>query len=352
MTSAEAAAAEAIGGSDAPLPRLSWTRPGLEDAVRAAAQAVRDARTIVVVAHRHPDGDAVGSSLGAALVCEAAGATVEVVNRDPIPDELAFLPGAGAVRKNASRRPDLTIQLDCTGRERTGFDGAPRVWGRRVLVLDHHRTIKREGIDILVHDESAAATAELVYRLAAELDVALTPAIATCLLAALHTDTGSFRYGCTTAGTMELATHLLSTGIDVWQIASRIYECQRPQRVALLGEVLRTLEVTPDGRLASLVVTADMLAQTGASTTDADGVINHARSVRGVEVAAQFTQDGPIWRISLRSRGRVDVAAVAEKLGGGGHHNAAGCRTGGSIDDARRALALAMAEVEKDGDGA
>lgn len=343
MTPEAELAAIAIGGQSVTPRALSWQTPALAASLRAAVAVLRSAKTAVVISHHNPDGDAIGSTLGVVAVLDAMGITAYPVNRDRAPEEFAFLPGSERLASAPPQRPDVTVLLDCSVRERTGLEHSAEVWGAQVICLDHHRTAAGSDLDVFVHDDRAAATAELVYRLAVAAEVSLTPALATCLFAALHTDTGSFRYSVTSARTMELASCLLEGGIDTWEVASRIFEQQRVERLRLSAVALRSLHVSPDGRLAAIHVTDAMIKEAGAAIADADGLVNFARSLRGVEVAVQLTQDGAdAWRASFRSRGAVDVSALAARLGGGGHRNAAGARLQGSVEEVQRSLDEAL----------
>ncbi len=328
--------------------------PELHDALERAVETLRGARHVLIVAHSSPDGDAIGSTLGAALVVEAMGARVTRFNVDPVPDTFTFLPGAELVTAEAPSDPvDVTVMLDCSESHRVGEAFPPAAWGGLVVVLDHHQTVDRDFADVLVHDVSAAATAELVFRLALEAGIEISADIATCLFTALHTDTGSFRYGSTSARAMLIGSHLLRTGIDAWNIASHIYEDQRPERVRLLGAALQSIERSPCGRLATMVVTREMIDAAGADSADTDGFINYARGIRGVEVAAQLTGDDATgYRVSFRSRGRVDVASLAERFGGGGHRNAAGCTVHGALGDVRARLTTALVNLLDGGEAA
>lgn len=307
---------------------LSGASESLDAALVAIAAELRGARHVVVVSHKGPDGDAIASTLACAAICDAMGTPVTAFNVDPVPVTLRFLPGASRIVHELPEglAPDVVLVLDCTGRDRVGERAPDALWNARVLCLDHHATWDPTFAHVIARDESAASTTELAYRLAVACAVPLTPDLATCIFAGLHTDTGSFRYGCTIARTMELGSLLLETGISTWDVASSLYENDDEVRVRLLGRVLSTLRRSPCGRLALLVVTQEDLAALGADMSHADGFINHARGIRGVEVAVQLTEVGPEeYRASLRSRGHVDVSRIAAHFGGGGHRNAAGC---------------------------
>ena len=328
-----------------PVP-LSWDPPGVSDALASAIDAIRGAEHVLVAGHENPDGDAISSTLGVALICEALGARVTRFNVDPVPVELAFLPGAQAITDTVSSNPDVTVIVDCSSKPRVGRGFPEQGWGETIVCLDHHRTVDRAFPDILVHDEAAASTTELGYRLAVAAGVLLTPDLARCLFAGLHTDTGSFRYDATTWRSMELGAALLRTGIGVWDVASSLYENQPEARVRLLGEALRGLERSDCGRLAVIAVSPEMFAATGATEDLADGFVNHARAIHGVEIAAQVTDTGSgECRVSLRSSGTMDVSAIAAHFGGGGHRNAAGFRVSGSAAAVRARLFEALAEA-------
>ena len=340
-------AARAAGVAVASPEALSWEAPGIASALRAAVASLRGAHHVLVVAHERPDGDAIGCTLAVAELARALGATqVTAFNVSEVPENLQFLPGAADLARTLDGPPvDVTVMLDCGERHRVGAEFPAAGWGAKVICLDHHRTVDPDAADIFVHDASAPACAEMVYRLIVAAGVALTPSMATNLFCALQTDTGSFRYGSTTAHAMELGQRLLQTGIEVWPISSAIYESNRLERLRLIARVLESLEVSADGRLASLVVREADFDATGADDAMADGLINYARSVAGVEVAAQLTEMGTEFRVSMRSRGTVDVSQIAARFGGGGHRNAAGCTVAGPLESARAELTSALLEA-------
>jgi phosphoesterase RecJ-like protein len=215
------------------------------------------------------------------------------------------------------------------------------------MVVDHHRTWDPDFADVYLRDERAAATGVLLFELAKRLGI-MTPDIAMALYCCIVTDTGSFRYANTTAATLHIAAELIDTGLDPWMMTSHIYESHPKQRVALLGEVLNTLRVSPCGRLAFLRIDHSMLERHQASESLTDGFINYARGIDGVEVATLLRGGGGAeeeWRVSFRSRGAVDVSGLAAKFGGGGHHHAAGCSMTGTFDDVEDQLTRALEEL-------
>jgi phosphoesterase RecJ-like protein len=242
--------------------------------------------------------------------------------------------------------PDVTVVVDCAQRSRVGEKFPAVGWGECVICFDHHKTFDADVADILVRDIEAAATAELVYELALTCGVEITKELAKPLYCALLTDTGSFRYGKTRPATMERGAALLRAGVDAWEVASQIYESEPIERMRLMSEVLNTLDIAAGGKLATIVITDEMFERTGANPDMTDGLVNLARSVRGVEVAAQLVQqtDGT-FRIGMRSRGNIDVASVAEHFGGGGHKNAAGFASALELEDLKSSLGAALLSV-------
>ena len=313
---------------NAPAPALSWTHPGVDEAIAQAKALIAGSRTALVVSHESPDGDAIGSSLAMGLALEAVGLSVTYFNVDPLPANLRFMDPQGRYVRTLPEeaRFDLTVVLDCSERHRVGKQFPAQGWSERLLVVDHHVTFDPDFAKVFVHDALAPATAELVYRIVSALGVELTPELARALWVGIATDTGSFRYQSTSAEAMELGMRLLATQMDVWEVSSHVYESQAIERTRLLARVLDTLWVAPGGRLAVLTLTDALLEELGCDASLADGFINHARSIEGVEVAAMLTgSESRGYKVSFRSRGRVDVSALAQLLGGGGHKHAAGC---------------------------
>lgn len=290
-------------------------------------ELIQGAQRFLVVSHTSPDGDAIGSTLAMALLLREQGKDVVAYNRDPIPYNFQFLPGAEtwqtAIDEDA--KFDVTILLDCAEPSRIGEDFPAQGWGESIAVVDHHKTWDQNFADLYIRDVNAAATGELIYRLASRMG-AISRDVAKNLYCCLMTDTGSFRYSNTSRTAFRIAGELVEAGVDPWEMTSHIYESQPRERLELLCRVLGTLSLSACGRLAFLRVERSMLEGLDPEGDLTDGFINYARSIRGVEVATQLREDDDgVWRVSFRSRGLVDVSALAERFGGGGHFNAAGC---------------------------
>lgn len=304
-----------------------------------------------MVSHTAPDGDAIGSALGAAGLIRAMGAAAVVISRDPIPSSLAFLPGLSGILVQSTMPPDwpeaydLAVVLECPDLDRTGF--APELALRPILSIDHHVPDATYGqVDYL--DPQAPAVGEMLVHVAAAAGIELTPDMATCLYAALVTDTGDFRYSNATARAFTAAARLVAAGARPHEIAEALWGHTPARVVRLTAAILSTLEIEAAGKLAIVWCDRTMLERAGAIAGDTENVITIPRSIEGVEVAVLFKAFDPgTTRVSLRSRGRVDVQAVAAGFGGGGHRAAAGCTLPGSLSQAREAvLAALMAALE------
>jgi len=322
--------------------------PEFDASVQSLLELLEGKQRVVVASHIHPDGDAIGSTLAMLHILERLGKTVLAYNRHPVPYNFQFLPGADRVTDQIPEDfdPELTVLLDCAEAKRIGEDFPEHGWGADVAVVDHHKTWDPDFASVYVRDVGAAATGEVLYRILIAANIPLDLEIARPLYCCLMTDTGSFRYSSTSRATFQIAGELLDVGVDAWDMTSNIYESQPLQRVKLLAEVLATLEVSSCGRLAFIRLEQEMFDRLGASTELADGFINFGRSIRGVEVATQMTEieDGA-WKISFRSRGNIDVSLLAERFGGGGHRNAAGCTIQGSPEDVIEQLSAALSEL-------
>jgi phosphoesterase RecJ-like protein len=306
--------------------------------------ALKQCKTILISAHKSPDGDALGSQLALMLALEKTGKTVTAHNLDPVPEIYQFLPHAGRIKTGTPvpGRYDACIVVDADP-PRTGLFG--KTYPADVLInIDHHITNPREW-PLTWLDPDASACGEMVYRLVRELGAPLDRDIALCLYTAIFTDTGSFRYSNTTPESMKIAATLLEAGADPWLVTENVYESFAFKRLKLLGAVLAGMELSPSGRIAWVVVTGELYRQTGTSAEDTDNFVNFVRSVKGVEVAVLFRQTAPEeYKISLRSKGRVDLSGLAQALGGGGHKNAAGGHVKGPLDEVKRNV---VSEVEK-----
>lgn len=321
-----------------------------EDALPLVCDALTAAQRVLCVIHAGPDGDAAGSTLGLALALSDLGKDVTVFCHTGVPSNLGFLPGLSRV---VDKVPDgvtfdATTVCDVGASHRIGPGLPERARLGKLLNIDHHLSCDDFG-DVNYVDADAAAVGVLVARILGRLGYTPSPEVATNLYTSLLTDTGSFRYSSTNPEALRVAADMVAAGADPWTVSSAIYEQNPVERLHLLREALGTLSVSDDGLFASLTITHAMTRAIGARKDLADGFINFARGIRGVEVACQLTEPAPgsgdPWALSFRSRGRVNVARIAARFDGGGHHNAAGGTLHGEQSEVLRRIAQAVSEA-------
>ena len=309
---------------------MSATAP-IDQVLSAIAQANR----LLVTAHARPDGDAVGGTLACWMILERMGKRADMALSDRVPFIYRDLPFASQIRhwNRVEGDYDTVILLECDSIARTRMEGLEN---RLLINLDHHVS-GRAFANVNWIDSNACAVGELVYQLAGAAGIDITADMATCLYASVLTDTGSFCYAGTDARTFELASDLVRHGADPVAIARHVYFSNPAAKIFLLGAALANLH--HDGPLAWLWVSQDEMARHHAREEDCEGIVNYAISIDQVEVAVFLRElrDGRV-RLSLRSKGKVNVAHVAERFGGGGHENASGCTLQGPLAAATESI--------------
>lgn len=282
----------------------------------------------LLTSHARPDGDAVGSALACCQILRLMGKRAEVVLHDGVPRVYRSLPFAdqAAQAERIGSGYEAAIILECDSVQRTRLQGLEDYF---LINIDHHLS-GRPFANVNWIDPNAVATAELIYRLAREVGVAISPEIATCLYTALLTDTGSFMFAGTNENTFALAQELVRAGADPAQCARNIYFAHSTAKLRLLGAALSNLH--RERSLGWISVTQEQMNQFGAREEDCEGLVNYVLSIQDVEVAAFFRETPDRrFRVSLRSKGQLDVARVAEQFGGGGHRCASGCAVDGPL---------------------
>ena len=311
--------------------------------LREVLQHIESVDRLVLTSHARPDGDAIGSVLACSQVLRKMGKKADVVLRDGVPHVYRRLPFADLVLQSPSISDvyQTAIILECDSIQRTALRGLD---GRFLINIDHHLS-GQPFAHINWIDPDACATAEMVFRLAREASVRISPEIATCLYTAVLTDTGSFAYHGTNESTFALAQELVRAGADPVRIAQQVYFSNPTSKMRLLGAALSTLH--RDGNLTWMYVTRRDMERFGAIDEDCEGLANWAIGIEGVEVAAFFRElaDRKHWRVSMRSKGHVNVANVAEHFGGGGHACASGCGLEGPLSVASERV-LAQLRIE------
>lgn len=312
----------------------------------------KDGGRALMLGHVHPDADVLGTLLALGLALEGRGWSAAYGGPHAAPGALGFLPGIERYRRLAEVGGpfDVAVLTDCPNPQRTeGLIDEARRAARVIVNIDHHPD-NRCYADVNWLDVGAAATGEMVYELLDALGVPLTPAIATNLFTAVHTDTGSFRYSNVTPRTFRIAAALVAAGADPAFVSESLYERRAPDALRWLGESLARVEVSDDGRLAWLALPADAVPET---FVESEELVNYPRSIATVRVACLFRERGGEVKVSLRGKGDVDVQRIAARFGGGGHRNAAGCTLPGPGAEAIRAvLAAVRAALAEAGKGA
>ena len=336
-------------------------------------QQLLNSEHILIASHIAPDGDAVGSTIAMSLCCRALNKKTTLYNESRIPAVYRFLSGSEHIVSTPEDSAyDTAVILDCGDFHRIGNWKAERsiqepecakktdfnktdlhsgqTWVLRhqisgfevqvskIINIDHHVTNTRFG-DFHIIDTDACATAEIVYRLIRRLGIPVDKALGSAIYTGIFTDTGSFRFSNTNRAAFEICEEMVSAGVDPYTVAKHLYGTYSLGRIKLLNLALDSIELSLDGKLSMMTVTSEMFDETGTQSEDTDGLINYARWIKDVKVAAliQECRNGEQrhrnnknhncpsqFHVSLRSDGSVDVAAAAAAFGGGGHHTAAG----------------------------
>ena len=302
-------------------------------------QALRENQRFAVLSHVRPDGDALGSQLALGLSLKQLGKDVRIWNEDGMLEKYSFLPSANLLTKPPAdpEDVDVAIALDTAIQNRLGT-ALPAVRSAKVWInIDHHPSNPGYG-DLVQIDPKAPATGEILFELIKSEKLPIDAAIAENLYVAISTDTGSFQYPNTTARTLEIAAELIRAGVDVGRVSQLTYENYPRRRVELLRDLLGTMRFDANDRVASFSLSIATAKRLGVLPEDNEGLIDHLRAIRGVIVAVFFEElpDGKV-RVSMRSKNeKVNVCAICEKFGGGGHVLAAGARVRGTLPEVEK----------------
>lgn len=310
----------------------------------AIAEVVRAATHFIIVSHSRPDGDAVGSSLAMAFALRAMGKNVRVVSRDPAPPPMLVFPGVPEIDivEDVDATGSTVMVMECGDLARTGVTG---LTSGQVINIDHHPGNTEYGALNWV-DLSAAACGEMVFELVGALGVPLSREIATHVYLAVLTDTGSFHYSHVSPRTFEICRRCTEAGVDPPAVARTVYDNNNLGRLKLFGAVLNRMIVSPDGRIATLAVDQQLARDCGGTYEDTEGLINLPLTVKDILAVVFFKEIDPgDWRISMRSKGAINVNAIAKRFGGGGHANASGCGAAGDLAALSRTFTALLTEA-------
>lgn len=309
--------------------------------------AIRERDRFVVSSHARPDGDSIGSQLAFAYAIRALGKEVTVVNRDAAPPPLMAFPGVPSIRiaDQVSGDFDAAVIMECGDLGRPGVAGLDQYF---LINIDHHPGNTEYGA-INWFDSSAAACGEMVFDLVNALGVPLSVEIATHVYLAILTDTGSFHYSSISPRTFDICRQTLEAGVDPVSVARSVYDSNNMGRLKLFGAVLSAMQIDSSGRIAIVYLDHEMARAAGGTYEDTEGLINLPLTVKEIQSVVFFKQtEGEEYRVSMRSKGEIDIGAVAKEFGGGGHKNAAGCTVTGSIDTLQK---LFLGKIEQAIDG-
>jgi len=295
---------------------------------------IKDGQHLLIASHAEPDGDAVGCLIALGLALGRFGKKTTLYNSSPIPAVYRFLPGVELIVRHIKEANtyDTAIMLDCGDLVRVGEAAATIRKIPTIINIDHHVSNTGFG-QIQLVDTTACATAEIVYRLIKALEIPFDRAMATSLYTGILTDTGSFRFSNTNKAAFSISQEMAGVGVEPHSVAQHVFGTYSLGRLKLLNLALNSIEISDNGKLSMMTITRTMLNTTATSPEDIDGMINYARRIEDVKVAALIheTKNGAgkftnmnSYHVSLRSDGTVDVAKIAGKFGGGGHASAAG----------------------------
>jgi phosphoesterase RecJ-like protein len=308
---------------------------------------LKKSKRVLLASHIHPDGDAIGALISLGIALGEANKSARLFNESPIPAIYQFLPSLHLINDTVGdvSEFDTAIILDCSDLHRIG-DAANDVSKIPTIInIDHHTTNTRFGTIQLV-DPSASSTAEIVYRLIKEMNIPITTGIAYSIYTGIMADTGSFRFSNTTPEAFEISHKMIRAGADPHRVAHHVYETVSLSRIKLLNMLFDSIELSYNGKLSIMTLTQNMLNATGTKLEDVDGLINYAKQIEHVKLAALLYErrrsrdkkHESDYHVSLRSDGAVNVAAIAASFGGGGHFNAAGFDIRATLPDLKRTI--------------
>jgi phosphoesterase RecJ-like protein len=309
-------------------------------------ELIENKEKFAITTHVRPDGDGIGSSLGLCWLLRSLDKDVEIIARDDIPSAYRQLPGAGEIRKveKIDNNYDAIFVMECSDIKRPGIIGLEDNF---VVNIDHHATCEHFGTINWI-DATASAVGEMIYNLCKAIGGRVSKEIAECLYLALVTDTGSFHFPNTTDRTLKVASELVKAGVQPSAISEVVYNSYSWSRVALMQKVMATVRRDETGKVAFMRQTLEMADEAGSTVGDNNGFVNMPLVAREVVASVYMREVRPnAYRVSLRSKGNLNVARIAENFDGGGHKNAAGCRVEGNWDTLENEIVSAIVEEIK-----
>lgn len=319
---------------------------GLKANIRKTVTAISSAKKVLIASHVNPDGDTIGCQLALGLALLQLGKKVTLASQDGVPSRFQFLPGSELIVSQTSDAFDVAIAVDCGSAGQLGSIRPVFFRTRTTVQIDHHDFGDTFG-KIQVLEEEASAVGEIVYEVIRALKAEITPAIATCLLTSIVIDTGSFRFSNIRPKTFDVCSKLIKKGVDLQHLIEESYWLKSRSMARLTGYCQMHTQFSQNGVVAWTTAMQKDFKRFKAKLSDVDAVADDLRSIEGVKVAATFREtEKKRFRVSLRSKYGINVAAVARQFGGGGHHNSAGCSIPASEKEKKRLLDSLIALVD------
>ena len=315
---------------------------------------LKASKTILLFPHVQMDGDSFGSSLALCRALRKEGKIVYILLEENIPKNLAFLCGANCEDDcseycvehiDLPEAPDFCLAIDCSDRGRLESRTELFFSGKKTGSIDHHVTHEVFADHTFV-DKNAAATGEIIYQVLKEMGLSIDKMTAEALYVAIVTDTGNFQYSNTTKNTHLVITELYDCGIDHTEIAVKLYQNMRPEKVKLTGIALAGMEFFSEGKACITLITQEDLKRSGAFFNESEGIVEQLRNISGVEISIVLKEDKDKLKVKvgMRAKKQANVALISQVFGGGGHEKAAGCTIEGSIEEARIKIMEAAAK--------
>jgi len=295
---------------------------------------LKNSNHIIIASHKDPDGDAIGSLIAMGLALEALNKNITLYNESPIPSAYRFLPSVERIVRQikGTNTYDTAIILDCADFQRIGKLSSVISKIPVIINIDHHITNTIFGNFNLI-DTSACAATVIIYNLLKEMALPINSAIATSIYTGILTDTGSFRFSNTTKSAFAICEKMVEAGVDPYNVAMHVYGRYSLGQIKLLNMALESIEISDNGKMSMMILTKNMIDETGTRPEDIHGLINYAKSIENIKIAALIHELSHNYHVSLRSDGTVDVAMIAGSFGGGGHNRAAGFSIESTLSD-------------------
>jgi phosphoesterase RecJ-like protein len=295
---------------------------------------LKNSNHIIIASHKDPDGDAIGSLIAMGLALEALNKNITLYNESSIPSAYRFLPSVERIVRQIKETNtyDTAIILDCADFQRIGKISSVISKIPVIINIDHHITNTRFGNFNLI-DTSACAATVIIYNLLKEMALPINSAIATSIYTGILTDTGSFRFANTNKSAFAICEKMVEAGVDPYNVARHIYGRYSLGQIKLLNLALESIEISDNGKMSMMILTKNMFDETGTRPEDIHGLINYAKSIENIKIAALIHELSHNYHVSLRSVGTFDVGMIACSFGGGVHYRAAGFNIESTLSD-------------------